>query len=185
MQESSKIDSRGQSASAETKVEPWLRGTLTSVPEPFRAVLHALEQAREDAARWCFPLTEQQLNERPLGLAPIAFHLRHIAGTLDRLLTYAEGKQLNDEQYRRLKIESDSPTKSDVVAAEFSSELDRAQSRIMQLVAEDLAGPRSVGRKQLPTTLGGLLVHIAEHTQRHIGEAIITARVVVGTGTKP
>ncbi len=71
--------------------EPWLRGTVTDVPAVQRAVLHALELAEEDIEKWCSSLSEEQFNARPAGIAPVAFHLRHIARSLDRLLTYAEG----------------------------------------------------------------------------------------------
>ena len=73
--------------------EPWLRGTLTEVDAIQRAVHHALELAAEDCTRWCGDLTDAELNARPFGLAPVAFHLRHIARSLDRLLSYAEGKR--------------------------------------------------------------------------------------------
>jgi hypothetical protein len=78
--------------------EPWLRGTLIDIPVVPRAVFHALELAQEDLDRWCRSLSDAELNTRPVGLAPIAFHVRHIARSLDRLLTYAEGDQLNGEQ---------------------------------------------------------------------------------------
>src|SRR5580700_4540515 len=78
--------------------EPWLRGTLAEVPAVLRAVLHALELAEEDLKRWCGTLSDEQLNARPAGIAPVAFHLRHIARSIDRLLTYAEGSQLDDTQ---------------------------------------------------------------------------------------
>lgn len=78
------------------KPEPWLRGTLTEAPVVHRAVLHALELAGEDLNRWCGQLSDEQLNRRPSDIAPVAFHLRHIARSLDRLLTYAEGRSLNE-----------------------------------------------------------------------------------------
>src|SRR5208282_144102 len=87
--------------------EPWLRATLTEVPAVPRAVLHALEMAREDVERWCGGLTDQELNARPAGIAPVAFHVRHIARSLDRLLTYAEGHPLTSEQLAELKTELD------------------------------------------------------------------------------
>jgi hypothetical protein len=87
--------------------EPWLRGTLADIPATQRAVLHALESAREDLERWCLSLTDEQLNARPAGMAPVAFHIRHIGRTADRLLTYAEGRQLNESQLAQLKSELD------------------------------------------------------------------------------
>jgi hypothetical protein len=87
--------------------EPWLRGTLTEVPAVIRAVLHALELAREDAERWCGELTGLELNTRPMGLPPVSFHLRHISGSVDRLLTYAEGRELSEQQLADLKREAE------------------------------------------------------------------------------
>src|SRR5947209_3988560 len=85
--------------------EPWLRGTLNEVPAVQRAVLHALELAREDLERWCDGLSDEELHDRPGGIAPVAFHLRHIARSIDRLLTYAEGNQLSSEQVSVMKAE--------------------------------------------------------------------------------
>ena len=53
--------------------EPWLRGTLADVPPVQRAVIHALELAREDLERWCAGLTDEQLNARPAGIPPSHF----------------------------------------------------------------------------------------------------------------
>ncbi len=86
-----------------TQPEPWLRGALTNISPVPRAVLHALELAKEDLTRWCGHLSGEELNARPAGIAPIAFHIRHIARSVDRLLTYAEGKSLNDEQLAALE----------------------------------------------------------------------------------
>jgi uncharacterized damage-inducible protein DinB len=158
--------------------EPWLRGTLTDVPPIPRAVRHALEQAKEDLHKWCFPLTDPQLNERPQGLAPVAFHLRHIAGSLDRLLTYAENSPLNETQLARLKSELDPSAAHDQLFAELDAAFARSAQRVRVLAHADFSAPRLVGKKQLPTTLGGLLVHVADHTQRHVGQAIITTKLL-------
>jgi hypothetical protein len=93
---------------AQNLPEPWLRGTLTEVPAVQRAVLHALELAKEDLERWCGGLTDEQLNARPNGIAPVAFQLRHIARSMDRLLTYAEEKSLSTEQIAAMKAELES-----------------------------------------------------------------------------
>src|SRR5271170_1386263 len=92
---------------AEVSVEPWLRGTLTEVGAVGRGVIHALLLAEEDVAKWCGGLAEAELNERPMGLPSVAFQLRHIARSLDRLLTYAEGAELSGEQIAALKCEMD------------------------------------------------------------------------------
>ncbi len=164
---------------AEANVEPWLRRSLTEVGAVHRGVLHALELAEEDVARWCGSLTDAELNERPLGLPPVAFHLRHIARSLDRLLTYAEGGQLSVEQITGLKGEMEEGATREAVFGEFGWGIESSGRRVRELVAVDLEQPRGVGRKQLPTSVGGLLVHVADHTQRHVGQAITTAKVLL------
>jgi uncharacterized damage-inducible protein DinB len=159
--------------------EPWLRGTRSDVPAIPRAVLHALDLAQEGLSRWIVPLTDEQLNARPIGIAPVAFHLRHIARSLDRLLTYAEGRQLAPDQILQMKSELDPGGTRLQLMQEVTEALDKSTARILALADADFSQPRAVGGKQLPTTLGGLLVHVADHTQRHVGQAITTSKIVV------
>lgn len=159
--------------------ELWLRGTHPTVPAVHRAILHALELAGEDLQRWCGELTDEQLNLRPAQIAPISFHIRHIARSLDRLLTYAEGAPLNEAQMTSLKSELAAGGTRSELFAEFSAALATSAVRIRQFSDADLEAARAVGRGQLPSTLGGLLVHIADHTQRHVGQAITTAKIVL------
>jgi len=166
------------SMSEKTLAEPWLRGTFSDVPAVPRAVLHALELAGEDVERWCGKLSDEQLNKRPGNVAPVAFHIRHLARSLDRLLTYAEGASLNDNQMEALKSEMDPGATRQELFAEFSAALATSAKRIRPLAYLDMEAPRPVGRNKLPSTLGGLLVHIADHTQRHVGQAITTAKIV-------
>jgi uncharacterized damage-inducible protein DinB len=158
--------------------EPWLRATLTELPPVPRAVLHALELAKEDLGKWCGSLSDAQLHERPGGTASVAFQLRHIARSVDRLLTYAEGGQLSQAQADALKSELDAGATHDDLFAELEAAWKRSADRVRALASVDLSTPRVVGKKQLPSTVGGLLVHIAEHTQRHVGQAITTAKIV-------
>ena len=158
--------------------EPWLRGTMTEAPAVIRGVLHALELAREDARKWCGGLTDSQLHARPAGLPSVAFHLRHIAGSIDRLLTYAEGRSLSGGQLQALKAENSTDGSTPKLLAELESVIAQASGRVRALGSQDLEAPRTVGKKQLPTTLGGLLIHVADHTQRHVGQAITTAKLV-------
>jgi uncharacterized damage-inducible protein DinB len=164
---------------AKQSPEPWLRGTHSEVPAVLRAVLHALELAAEDLHRWCTGLTDLQLNSRPAQIAPVAFHLRHISRSLDRLLTYAEGGSLNEEQLAALKSEQAEGATSSELFAELSAAFESSAQRIRSLSEADLETVRTVGRNQLPTTLGDLLVHVADHTQRHVGQAITTAKIVL------
>jgi uncharacterized damage-inducible protein DinB len=170
---------------ANKQPEPWLRDTLKDIPAVPRAVLHALELASEDLNRWCGGLTDEEINARPGGLAPVAFHLRHIARSLDRLLTYAEGHLLNEEQLAALRTELDPGANREDLFSELSAAIARGMARIRAINVSELEEPRSVGAKRLPTTVAGLLVHIADHSQRHVGQAITTAKIVLAQKTKP
>jgi uncharacterized damage-inducible protein DinB len=161
-------------------VEPWLRGTLTEVDAVRRQVLHALELAGDDVTRWCEGLSDAEMNARPFGVAPVAFHLRHIARSLDRLLTYAEGRQLSGVQMDALKSELEGGAVAEKVLAEVRAGLGEAAERVRLISPESYEEVRGVGRAMLPSTVGGLLVHCAEHTQRHAGQAVTTAKVVAG-----
>ena len=164
----------------ETRIpEPWLRGTLQEVPAVQRAVMHALELAGEDLQRWCGRLSDEQINARPGGLPAVAFHLRHVARSLDRLLTYAEGRALSEEQQAAMKTELDPGAKRGALFSELNSALAKSMIRVRAFDVSVLEQIRAVGRKQLPTTVAGLLVHVADHTQRHVGQAVTTAKVVL------
>jgi uncharacterized damage-inducible protein DinB len=158
--------------------EPWLRGTHTDVPPAARAVLHALELAGDDAKRWTSDLTDLEIHAHPLGLMSVASQLRHIAGSTDRLLTYAEGDQLSEQQLNAMKAEQAGGETLEQLLKELDEAVVRACDRVRALAGGDLNAARTVGRKQLPTTLGGALIHVADHTQRHIGQLVTTAKVL-------
>jgi hypothetical protein len=161
-------------------VEPWLRGTHAEIDAVRRQVIHALELAGEDVERWCAGLSDAEMNARPFGLASVAFHLRHIARSLDRLLTYAEGKALSGAQMDALSSEMVDGAFAEVVLAELRAGLGEAHRRVLMISPASYEEKRGVGRAMLPSTVGGLLVHCAEHTQRHVGQAVTTAKVVIG-----
>jgi uncharacterized damage-inducible protein DinB len=163
--------------------EPWLRGTLTETPAVLRAVIHALQAAEEDLSRWCGSLTEEEIRQRPAGLASVGFHLRHIPGSIDRLLTYAEGGHLSDEQLRYLKTEVEPEVSANEAMETLSKAMKSAAERLQRFKANELEQPRYVGRKRVSTTVGGLIVHVADHTQRHVGQAITTARLLAARRT--
>jgi uncharacterized damage-inducible protein DinB len=159
-------------------VEPWLRGTHSDIPAAARAVLHALDLALDDLVKWTDGLSNEEIHSEPLGLTPVAFHLRHIAGATDRILTYAEGGQISAEQLAALKAEqSGEESLADLLAAVEKSFANAAE-RIRALAGADLNTFRGVGRKQLPTSIGGAMIHVADHTQRHIGQVVTTAKVL-------
>jgi uncharacterized damage-inducible protein DinB len=155
--------------------EPWLRGTITGLHPVIAQLLYSFQQAREDFEYFTTGLTADQLWARPNGLASVGFHARHIAGSIDRLLTYARGEQLTSAQLSYLKTEAE-PVRD--VIAWLASQLDGFARQIESFDPATLSEDRKVGRKELPTTVGALLVHIAEHTQRHLGQAIVTAKLV-------
>jgi len=165
-----------------SNVEPWLRGTLTEVDPVRRAVLHSLELAEENLEKWCGDLSEAEMLARPFGLPPVAFQLRHIARSLDRLLTYAEGLQLSEDQIAALKRELETGSAA-VVLEEVRRGLGRAKQRVLAIAPESFTELRGVGKKMLPTTVAGLVVHCADHTQRHVGQAVTTVKVVKATAT--
>lgn len=164
-------------------VEPWLRGTHSEVPAVARAVLHAFDLSLDDLAKWTEGLTDLEIHTLPLELPPIAFHLRHIARSVDRLLTYAEGNQLSPEQLAKLKAEEVGPQhdERETLAAlldEVRASFVNASGRVRALASADMNTFRGVGRKQLPTSVGGALVHVADHTMRHVGQVVTTAKVL-------
>jgi uncharacterized damage-inducible protein DinB len=161
--------------------EPWLRGTLTDLPAIHRAVLHALQLAEEDLTRWCAELSFEEMNASAGGIPPVAFHLKHISRSIDRLLTYAEGHALSESQMAALHNEQDRKASPEGLFIELRKSMESASARIRGLADCSLETSRTVGRSSLPTTLGGLLVHVADHTQRHVGQAITTAKIIRAT----
>jgi len=160
-------------------VEPWMSGTHSDVPAVGRAVLHALELALDDLTKWTRGLTDAEVHSRPLGLSSVAFHLRHIARSVDRILNYAEGNALSAEQLAALKAEQIGEESLAEMLAEVEVSFSNAAGRVRVLATADLETFRGVGRKQLPTSIGGALIHVTDHTQRHVGQVVTTAKVLV------
>src|SRR6185295_18788438 len=107
----------------------------------------------------------------------VGFHLRHVAGSTDRLMTYVSGGQLSSDQMTVLKAEKEPGATGEELLASIDRAFANAETVARAIDPARLAEPRGVGRKQLPTTVIGLLVHIAEHTQRHVGQAISAAKL--------
>lgn len=166
------------SATQAPYIEPWLRGTYADVPAVGRAVLHALDLALDDLTKWTTGLTDAEVHSRPLGLTSVAFHLRHIARSTDRILTYAEGGQITAEQLAVLKAEQSGSESLAELLAEVEASFSNAAARVRVLATADFDTFRGVGRKQLPTSIGGALIHVADHTQRHVGQVVTTAKVL-------
>jgi uncharacterized damage-inducible protein DinB len=156
--------------------EPWLRGPLAGVSPYVAPLLRSFEQAREDLAHWTAALDPDRIWAQPHGLPSVGFQLRHIAGSVDRLSTYLAGRQLNDEQLLALKSEAQAGATREVLLAAVDEAFRRAAEIACAIPAAELDQPRSIGRKALPTTAIGLIVHLAEHTQRHVGQVVTTSK---------
>jgi len=164
-------------------VEAWLRGPLPGVPPVLMPAAHAILHAREDAERALEGLSEDEIWTRPGGAPPIGFHVRHLAGALDRLLTYARGESLTDSQRAAVKKEGepgDPPADAGALLAVVRAAADAALAQIRSTPEASILDERAVGRQRLPSTVIGLIVHAAEHAARHAGQAITTARIVRG-----
>ena len=159
-------------------VEPWLRGTHADVPAVGRAVLHAFDLALDDLTKWTEGLTDDEVHAQPLGLTAVSYHLKHIARAADRLLSYAEGKPISAEQLAALKGEQGGEETLAELLAEVEAAFSDAGERVRVLATADFNTFRGVGRKQLPTSIGGALIHVADHTQRHVGQVVTTAKVL-------
>jgi uncharacterized damage-inducible protein DinB len=161
--------------------EAWLRGPVDGVPDLLQPIAHALLQAREEARSVMQDFPPHLLWQRPAGLASAGFHLQHIAGVIDRLFTYARGEALSPDQKSTLAVEGHQPDSGGTVndlLAEIDAQVDRALNHLRATNPHTLSDARAVGRKQLPSTVMGLLFHAAEHVQRHVGQLLVTVRVV-------
>lgn len=162
------------------QLEVWLRGPVDGIAPLLQPVAHSLLQCREEVAAYAGSLTSEQLFARPGGAASIGFHVRHAAGSLDRLFTYARGEALSPEQMAWLRTEGDVDPGADAAAtlvAVFDAAVENALAQLRATDERTLLDGRGVGRAQLPSTVLGLLFHAAEHTQRHMGQMVTTIKV--------
>lgn len=170
-----------------TAPEVWLRGPVPGVEALLQPVAHALVQVREDLPPLLESLTAEQVWATPGSSAPIGFHAAHLAGALERLVTYARGAALSDEQREALRAEvhlASAPERPDgaALAVRVEDAIDAALHDVAKFRAGELLDPREVGRARLPSTVLGLLVHAAEHSTRHAGQIRTLARVLTGAG---
>lgn len=161
--------------------EVWLRGPIAGIQPQLQPAAHTLQQVREDLDQVVQDLAEIQLWARPGGAAAIGFHLLHLPGSLDRLLTYSRGEALSPVQLAALAAEQtvyqDRPSLEHLLAG-FREGIERALGYLGTVPMESLLQPREVGRKRLPSTTFGLIFHAAEHSARHAGQIVTLVRVV-------
>jgi uncharacterized damage-inducible protein DinB len=156
--------------------EPWMRGPIEGVHPLIAPALYGFQQAREDLARFTEGLTAEQIWAEPHGFGSVGFHLRHIAGSTDRLMLYLRGQQLSEAHLEALKREKEPGATLAELLAGMDAAFQRAEAVARSIDPATLTEAREIGRKRLPTTVLGLLTHIAEHTQRHVGQAISAAK---------
>lgn len=166
-----------------SRPEVWLRGEpVAGVPALLQPVAHSLLQCVEEARAVVAPLDADALRRRPGGAASCAYHLRHASGSLDRLTTYARGAMLDDAQLAALAAEGreDEAAEGAALLSALERQVEAALAQLRATETATLTEPRDVGRARLPSTVVGLLFHAAEHTQRHVGQLVTTAKVVQG-----
>ncbi len=165
----------------EAVLEVWQRGALPGIPALLQPVAHALLQAREEVAELEVHLNENLIWERPGGVASPGFHLQHLSGVLDRVFTYARNESLTEDQLIQLHDEDVSPNSLLTITGlvtRFNMQVDKALNQLKQTDEQTLTEFRAVGRKLLPSTVIGLLVHGAEHTMRHLGQLRVTIMIL-------
>lgn len=163
------------------KREVWQRGPVENIPALLQPVAHALLQAKEELYEMMDNFPEDLLWERPGGIASPAFHLQHLTGVLDRLFTYAREEALTGEQLYSLSIEGNKEKCTvdlSTMLELFDKQVDLSLNQLSKTDVDTLSGKREIGRQKIPTTLIGLYVHAAEHTMRHIGQLLVTVKVI-------
>jgi len=160
--------------------EVWLRGPIDGYPLEVQAVVHALLQGQEEIHKLMQDFPSNLLWERPAGMASPGFHLQHISGVLDRMATYAKAEKLNSDQFNYLQSEGTVNTElsTKILVERLDSQIADFLRVLSSIDLSTLTDFRGVGRAQLPSTVGGLLFHAAEHTQRHFGQLLVTVKVL-------
>ena len=166
-----------------TQAEVWLRGPVPGIPAPLLPAAHAFLQTMEDVERVAGDLTIDQLWRKPGGAASVGFHILHLSGSTDRLLTYSRGERLSVAQ-KAVLAEEDAPPERPAaeLIAKLRATIDEAMAYFRALPTDTLYDARTVGRAALPTSVIGLLFHAAEHSQRHAGQIVTTAKIVQNMG---
>ena len=159
--------------------EVWLQGAIKNIPALLQPVAHALLQAQQEVHIIMQNFPEEKLWQKPAGVASVGFHLLHLTGVLDRLFTYARNESLSKEQLNYLEREKQSSNISiEQLLDAFDSQINIALKQLRETDESTLTNYRGVGRKQLPSTVMGLLFHSAEHTMRHTGQLLVTAKIL-------
>lgn len=164
----------------EERIEFWLRGPIPNIVKTLQPAAHALLQSEQELKQYTNDFPKELLWVQVAGCASVGFHMNHITGVLDRMLTYAAGESLTEAQFKFLKQEGTFNLKTEVEGLQenFSTKVVEALHYFEQLSEQSLTEKRTVGRKNLPSTVWGLFFHAAEHCQRHIGQLLVTVSVL-------
>jgi uncharacterized damage-inducible protein DinB len=165
----------------ENKTEAWLTGPIDGVPPVLQPIAHALLQANDEIHTMLKDFPQSRLWEQPAGVASVAFHLQHIPGVLDRLFSYSNGSSITNTQLKYLSEEGleDPSIKKETLLAKLSEKINQSLEHLKSVDPSTILQERTVGRKKLPSTVLGLLFHAAEHTMRHTGQLLVTARILM------
>lgn len=164
----------------ENKLEAWLSGPVDGVPSLLQPAAHALVQANAEIYAMLSDFPNDKIWENPAGVASVAFHLQHIPGVLDRLFTYAKGRPLSNGQLKYLSeegLQEDKITK-EMLLSRLNEAISKAIDTLKTIDETTLTQVRTVGRKQLPSTVLGIIFHAAEHTMRHTGQLLVTTKIL-------
>lgn len=164
----------------EPYIEPWMRGPLPGIESLVMPVFYSFAMVREDLAKFTAGVADEDVWRQVGTLPTLGFHLRHIPGSSDRLTTYLMGGEISPEQLAYLKAEGTPGATLQELLDGVDKGLRSVEDRVRTIDPASIHEPRHIGRKRLPTTVLGLLVHIAEHAQRHLGQAITTAKLLKG-----
>ena len=161
-------------------LEVWMRGPIAGLIPYLQPVAHAILQAREEVNQMMIDFPNELIWENPNGVASVAFHLQHLSGVLDRLFTYANNLILNEDQLELLALESDATQflTAKGLLTRFNNQVNKSLTQLKNIEEKTLLEPRGIGRKQIPTNQLGLLFHAAEHTQRHVGQLLVTIKIL-------
>lgn len=161
----------------EPDIEAWMRGPIDGLHPVTSHLLRAAEQIREDARTAIGSLTPAEIWSTPQGMTSAGFHAKHLAGSAYRLLTYLSGGQLTPEQLSAIPKEGEGSETAAELLSSISVALSRYEEAVRALRPEDFGAIREIGRKRYRATAISVAIHIVEHSQRHIGGMIASAKL--------
>ena len=164
--------------------EFWLQGPVKGIPALLQPAAHALLQSEKELKVYLKDFPKEFLWKKVSGRASVGFHVQHVTGVLDRMMTYAEGKGLSEAQFTYLEREGEENAnlEPEYLQCQFSNQVKKALTYFQTITEKRLKEKRTVGRQKLPSTVLGLLFHAAEHSQRHVGQLLVTVSVLTDDG---